>query len=129
MNSIHHLTLTVSNIEISKEWYTKLFGDADVFHLEGDGWKRVLLIWSSGFILGLTQHDDALPQDTFSHSRVGLDHLAVACRSEAEVTEWFDKLTALGFEHGPLEQAPYGWAVTSRDPDNIPIEFFSSSLS
>ena len=125
MNSIHHLTLTVSNIELSRVWYTKLFGDADVFHLEGDGWKRVLLNWPSGLMLGLTQYDDALPQDTFSHSRVGLDHVGVACKNEAEVIEWFDKLTALGFEHGPLEQAPYGWAVTSRDPDNIPIEFFS----
>jgi catechol 2,3-dioxygenase-like lactoylglutathione lyase family enzyme len=124
MNAIHHLTLTVSNIEVSKEWYIRLFGDADAFHLEGDGWKRILLNWPSGVMLGLTQYDDAIPNDTFSHSRVGLDHLGIACKDEAEIIQWFNKLQSLGFEHGPLENPPYGWAVTSRDPDNVPIEFF-----
>jgi catechol 2,3-dioxygenase-like lactoylglutathione lyase family enzyme len=124
MKSIHHLTLTVSNIAISKEWYTKLFGDAATFPLEGDGWKRILLTWPSGVILGLTQYDDAVPNDAFAHSRVGLDHIGISCKDEAEVITWFNKLIALGFQHGPLEEAPYGWAVTSRDPDNIPIEFF-----
>jgi hypothetical protein len=41
-----------------------------------------------------------------------------------EVREWAATLTRLGFDHGPVEEAPYGWAVTARDPDNIPIEFF-----
>jgi hypothetical protein len=33
-------------------------------------------------------------------------------------------LDDLGFEHGPIEDVPYAWAVTARDPDNIPLEFF-----
>jgi len=124
MLQIHHLTLTVSNIEKSKEWYLKLFGDAEVFNLKSDSWDRILLNWPSGVMLGLTQYDGALPNESFSHLKVGLDHVSISCKDEAEVIGWINKLEQLGFGHGPLEDMPFGWAVTARDPDDIPIEFF-----
>lgn len=52
---------------------------------------------------GVMSHD-AAQEGTFSHLNRDLDHI--------------------GIEHGPIEDAPYAWTVTARDPDNIPIEFF-----
>lgn len=123
-NPIHHITLTVNDVEKSATWYKSLIGEATEIHREGPGWKRIRMSWPNGLVIGVTQHDKALPRQRFSHLTVGLDHIGLACESEDEVRMWMRKLDELGFEHGPLENVVYGWAVTARDPDNIPIEFF-----
>ena len=124
MNVIHHITLSVSDLKQTSDWYLKVFGDAEVFHSEGEGWKRVVLVWANGLLLSFTKHELSNPDENFSHLRIGLDHIGISCRDEAEVIDWFNKLEALQIDHGPIEDAPYGWAVTARDPDNIPFEFY-----
>jgi catechol 2,3-dioxygenase-like lactoylglutathione lyase family enzyme len=125
MNAIHHIALSVSDLKQTSEWYLKLFGAAEVFHIEGEGWKRVLLVWDNGSLISFTKHEEGDPGESFSHLRIGLDHIGISCRDQAEVLDWFNRLSELQLEHGPLEDAPYGWVVTARDPDNIPVEFFS----
>jgi len=124
MNPIHHITLSVSDLKQTSDWYLKLFGDAEVIHREGEGWHRVRLNWANGLVLSFAKHDQSIPTEKFSHLRIGLDHIGISCRDEVEVIDWFNKLEALQVEHGPIEDAPYGWAVTARDPDNIPVEFY-----
>lgn len=80
--------------------------------------------WPNGLVIGVTSHATSQPGDRFDHTRVGLDHLGLECASEAEVRAWVLRLDELKVEHGPLEDVPYAWAVTARDPDDIPIEFF-----
>ena len=126
INPIHHITLTVNDAESTATWYQSLLGEATVIRREGPGWKRVRLNFPSGLVLGFTQHDAAAKGQKFSHLTVGLDHIGLACASESEVRGWAAKLDELGFEHGPVEDVSYGWAVTARDPNNIPIEFFCS---
>ena len=123
-SSIHHITLTVNNVEATAIWYQSLLGEATVVHREGPNWKRIRLNWPSGLVLGFTEHDAAPEGEKFSHLRVGLDHIGLACESEHEVRAWAVRLDELGFEHGPVEDVAYAWAVTARDPNNIPIEFF-----
>lgn len=123
-NPIHHLTLTVNDAERSATWYQALFGEATEVRREGTGWKRIRMAWPNDLIIGVVQFDEAPQQQKFSHLNVGLDHIGLACDSEAEIHEWIKRLDELGFEHGPFEDAVYGWVVTARDPDNIPIEFF-----
>jgi catechol 2,3-dioxygenase-like lactoylglutathione lyase family enzyme len=124
MNAIHHIALSVSDLMRTAEWYLKLFGDAEVFHSEGEGWKRVLLVWANGSMISFTKHERGNSGESFSPLHMGLDHIGISCRDQAEVVDWFKKLSELQFEHGPIEDAPYGWALTTRDPDNIPVEFF-----
>lgn len=124
MNPIHHITLTVNDAEATATWYKSLLGEATEIHREGPSWKRVRLNFPSGLIIGFTQHEAAIKKQTFTQLSVGLDHIGLTCESESEVRGWAAKLDELGFEHGPVEDVSYGWAVTARDPDNIPIEFF-----
>lgn len=124
MNSIHHITLTVTDAAKSARWYQDLLGEATIIERAGEGWKRTRMNWPNGLVIGVTEHDATPSGDTFSHARVGLDHIGLGCSDETEVREWHSKLESLGFEHGPLEDVAYGWAVTARDPDNIAIEFF-----
>lgn len=120
---VHHVTLTVTDADRSADWYQSLLGPASVIERRGDTWKRLRMQWPSGLILGVTEHHQASPM-AFDETRVGLDHIGIACASGDEVAWWVKHMDALGLEHGQLEDVPYGWAVTARDPDAIPIEFF-----
>jgi len=121
---VHHVTLSVSDASASAAWYQSLFGEANVIEREGPGWRRVRLEWPSGLVIGLTEHFERDAGAAFSHLNPGLDHIGLSCESYEEVRGWAEKLDRLGFAHGPLEDAPYGYALTARDPDRIPIEFF-----
>jgi catechol 2,3-dioxygenase-like lactoylglutathione lyase family enzyme len=123
--TVHHVTITVTDAEASAAWYQQLLGPASVIRRAGPGWLRVRCQWPSGLVIGATQHDATARDDRFDHTRVGLDHLGLACVDEAEVRAWEARLDDLGFVHGPVEEAPYGWAVTARDPDGIAVEFFA----
>jgi catechol 2,3-dioxygenase-like lactoylglutathione lyase family enzyme len=122
--SIHHVTLTVASAQKSAQWYQALLGEAKVVERQMEGWTRVRMAWPSGLIIGVTEYARDTDLVPFTHLNAGLDHFGFRCRSESEVKEWAEKISDLGFSRGPIEEAPYGWAVTARDPDNIPVEFF-----
>lgn len=124
VTGIHHLTLTVIDAEASADWYQRLLGPATVVRRDGDGWTRVRLQWPNGLVIGLTRHDSTADGDQFGHERIGLDHVGLGCTSEADVRDWAEHMDREGIGRGPVETAPYGWAVTARDPDGIPVEFF-----
>lgn len=121
---LHHLTLTVTSIDVSMVWYQKLLGKANAFERRGPDYRRVRLTWSSGLIIGLTEHEDTDPADGFDHTRIGMAHVALGCGSREDVEAWAQRIDDCGFERGPIEEVFYGWAVTARDPDRIPLEFF-----
>ena len=76
-------------------------------------------------LVGLHQFPD--PADTlpFNERRLGLDHLAFACATRAELEEWQARLNQLGIANGGVVDAPYGSGLSFRDPDNIALEFFA----
>lgn len=121
---LHHLTLTVTDVEASSQWYQQLFGPAIIYERTGPGFRRVRLTWSHGLIIGLTEHVKTKDGDRFDHFRVGMDHIALSCETHAEVEAWAAHIDQLELQRGMVEEVFYGWAVTARDPDNIPIEFF-----
>ena len=122
---VHHVTISVTDAAASAEWYQRLLGPAEIIHREGPDWVRVRMQWPSDLVIGATQHAGTSAGDRFDHRRVGLDHLGLACADEGEVRAWAALIDDLGLERGPIEDVPYGWAVTTRDPDGLPIEFFA----
>ena len=122
--TVHHVTLTVRDPSTSAAWYQALLGPARIVERIGPTWTRVRLEWP-GLVIGLTRHDGSGPNG-FDATVVGLDHVGLACATEDEVRQWQATCDRLGIDHGPVEDVPYGWAVTARDPDGIPIEFFCS---
>jgi catechol 2,3-dioxygenase-like lactoylglutathione lyase family enzyme len=122
--SIHHLSLSVGDAVETAGWFQQLLGGALVTERMGDGFRRLRLAWPSGLVLSITQHDQTDLSDRFDHRRIGMDHFSLACSSKAEITDWCAHMDERGIEHGPLEDVAYGWAVTARTPDGIPVEFF-----
>lgn len=122
----HHVSLSVTDPEASAQWYQALLGEAGIIQRVGPDWHRVRMEWANGLVIGLTRHDATTRGSRFDHTLVGLDHLGLACPDEERVRAWAARLDDLGFARGPVEDVPYGWAVTARDPDGIAVEFFAT---
>jgi catechol-2,3-dioxygenase len=78
--------------------------------------------------VGLHEFPD--PSDTlpFDERRIGLDHLAFACRDRNELEAWEARLSELDISNGGIVDAGYGSGLSCRDPDNIALEFFAPAL-
>jgi glyoxylase I family protein len=119
---VHHVTLTVSDVRRSQQFYTDLLG----FKFVTDFGPRALL-HNGSVLLALTPPPDpaqAIAADQFNENRIGLDHLSLGVASRADLEAAVALFDARGVAHGeikPLE--PFGIVVLAlRDPDNIQVE-------
>lgn len=132
LGGIHHLRLTVTDVERSREFYTSLLGfDVAVESPPADDPAAAALypvlfggvvMVRGGLLMGLRPVAPA--GDRFDEDRVGLDHLSftVASRDDLEAAaRLFDER---GVPHGEIRTLEgFGIHVLPfRDPDNIQIE-------
>jgi glyoxylase I family protein len=124
----HHISLTVADADRSAEWYSELLGMSEVLSGEDETVKvRVLADPESGWVLGLRQNHGR-EADGFDELRTGLDHFAFNVESRAALEEWEHELSARGIEYSPIAETPIGYVVVFRDPDNIQLEFWLSTV-
>jgi glyoxylase I family protein len=126
---LHHLGLTVRDVQRSAAWYTTVLGfeRAGEFAAPG-GERRKVFLRHPNFDLrvGLTEHRAGSP-DVFDETHVGLDHLAFGVGSAAELDEWQARLADLDVPHTPVTPAnsiPGAAVLVFRDPDNVQLEMF-----
>jgi catechol-2,3-dioxygenase len=91
--------------------------------------RRAVRLVGGQTLVGLHQFPD--PSDTlpFDERRIGLDHLAFACRSRSDLEAWVVRLEELVVANGGIVDADYGSGLSCRDPDNIALEFFAPAFS
>ena len=135
LGEIHHLRLTVTDIERSRKFYTELLGFNVAVEApasedpKSDPSYPVLwggCVMSRGsYLLGL--RPVAKKGDLFDENRVGLDHLSFSVESRAELDEAIRKLDERGVPRGEVrELTSFGICVVPfRDPDNIQLELTS----
>ncbi len=129
IGDIHHLGLTVRNVDRSAAWYVEALGFRREGHFAApDGSRRKVFLRHDGLRarVGLTQHRDG-PKDAFDETRVGLDHLAFGVSTRAELEVWARRLSEAGVTHSPVVAAnsiPGAAVLVFRDPDNIQLELF-----
>ena len=98
---VHHLTLTVTNVQRSVEFYTSFLG----FQLVMAFGPRCLLS-NGSVILALTPPSDpipALPDDRFSENRVGLDHVSLNVARRADLETARQIFASQGVVHGEIK--------------------------
>jgi glyoxylase I family protein len=121
--SVHHFTLTVTNVQRSVEFYTGLLGFQVVMALG----PRCLLS-NGSVILALTPPPDparALQGDRFNENRVGLDHISLNVARHADLEVAVRLFDDQGVGHGEIKDlgADLGlYVLAFRDPDNIQLE-------
>jgi catechol 2,3-dioxygenase-like lactoylglutathione lyase family enzyme len=127
ISGIHHVSVTVTDIETSVPWYAELLGLTKLMeekHPDGTGYAVVLGKPDWSMCVGLHTHPTN-EHEIFSESRTGLDHVGFMVTGRAELDAWESRLTELGVEHSPINHQE-GYAVlVFRDPDNIQLEFMS----
>ncbi|MGH3300898.1 MAG: VOC family protein [Streptosporangiaceae bacterium] len=129
---IHHLRLTVTDLERSRDFYTSLLGfevavespppgdpaAAEIFKILFGG---VVMVRGS-LLMGLRPMAPA--GDRFNPDRVGLDHLSFGVDSRAELERAAQLFEEAGVTHGQITSlASFGIDVLSfEDPDGMQLE-------
>ncbi len=132
---LHHIALTVRDVDASVEWYQQVFGvkqQMDVPHEGGEA--RLLADDSFSLVIVLHRHD-ANSGEIFLESRTGLDHVGLGVPTRDDLVAWQAHLEAHGVVRAdaadrPLTQSaiadePYGSVLVFRDPDNLQLELFA----
>jgi catechol 2,3-dioxygenase-like lactoylglutathione lyase family enzyme len=135
LGAIHHIRLTVTDIERSRKFYTELLGfevavEAPASHDPKSDpsypvlWGGVVMAKGS-YLLGL--RPVAAKGDRFDEDRVGLDHLSFNVESRAAMDAAIKLLDERGITRGEVrELTSFGICVLPfRDPDNIQLELTS----
>lgn len=127
LQAIHHIALTVSDLDVSVPWYEKVFGFSKIAE-EGhpDGVGSFVLFSSADFstMIGLHVHPSNVGE-RFAETRTGLDHVSFRVANRDELVAWESRLSELGVEHSPVNDQELYSVVVFRDPDNIQLEFIS----
>ena len=133
--SLHHIALTVTDVDASVLWYEAVFGVhflMDAPHSGGLG--KVLADDAHTLMIVLHRHDTN-NGDLFRETATGLDHAGFMVPTRADLSAWQDHLEAHDviradvadkpLTQSPIADEPYGSVLVFRDPDNIQLEFFA----
>jgi len=123
--AVTHVAVTVSDLDVSVPWYTRLFGAEAVLDEDTGPFRHVVFAIGGGQLFGLHKFPAGEWAGEFDPGRAGLDHVAFACADRTELQHWVDRLAALGIKHGGIVDAHYGSGLSFKDPDGIALEFFA----
>jgi glyoxylase I family protein len=124
MPAISHVAVTVTDLDVSEAWYTKVLGIAPVLD-EDTGPFRHVVYSLGGTLLVLHGFHERGATARFDERTTGLDHIAFGCANRDELLEWAERLDELGIAHGEIVDVGYGSGLSFRDPDNIALELFA----
>jgi glyoxylase I family protein len=133
--TLHHLALTVTDIDSSVAWYEKTFGVSRIMEVPHPGGTGIGLSNEEQTLMIVLHRHDVNEGERFSERRTGLDHAGFVVASRADLERWQDHLEAHGvtrsdqadrpLTQSPIADTPYGSVLVFRDPDNIQLEFFA----
>jgi glyoxylase I family protein len=135
LGPVHHVRLTVTDVERSRAFYTELLGfqvavDApppadDPHHeLAVEVLQGGIVMASGDLLLGLRPVGAEHAGDRFDPFRCGLDHLSFGVPAMDDLEAAVRAFEERGVEHGGItEMPPFGIAVLPfKDPDGVALE-------
>jgi glyoxylase I family protein len=124
LDGLHHIALTVSDLERSAAWYREVLGMVEQFREDSPTRKAVVFRFAVGSTsVGLVEHVGSRAQ-VFDPTVTGLDHFAFSVRSPDEMRHWARHLDACGVEHSGPIAVPPGEILNFKDPQGIAIALF-----
>ncbi len=130
LHGVHHLALTVTDIDRSAAWYVRLLGFEEVARRDDpdNRLRKAVLRTKGGLVLTLVQHDHASGRP-FDECTPGMDHVAFLAASHDELHEWEHQLARQGVDHTPAAPSltvAGAEVVVFRDPDGIQLEIWAN---
>lgn len=130
---LHHLRLTVTDLQRSKTFYADVLGfeiaaespgspDDPAVRADPEQLYGGVVFQTNGMLFGL--RPVAAAGDRFDSGRVGLDHVSFSVASRDELVAVAERLEANGIEHGAVRDLEaFGIAILSfSDPDGVHLE-------
>ncbi|MBN9611204.1 MAG: hypothetical protein BGO26_17325 [Actinobacteria bacterium 69-20] len=129
---LHHIALTVTDLDASVAWYQQVFGVRRVNEVPHPDGTALILATSDRTLMFALHRHETNGHETFRETRTGLDHVGLSVPSRADLEAWQDHLQACGvmrahaasqpLTQSPITDAPYASVLVFRDPDNIQLE-------
>lgn len=125
---LHHVALTVTDIDASIAWYKDLFDFEELTrddHFGGSGGYAVVLglpDWSMAVVLN---HHPTNGGEGFDPVRTGLDHVGFVMPDRAALEEWESRLSDKGVKHSPISDHEWGSSLNFRDPDDMQLQLIA----
>ena len=127
-----HVRITVTDIARSKKFYDDVFGFPVAFEMPADADEKTreerwwlfggVVYQVPGGFFGLRPVAPA--GDAFTEDRAGLDHLAFALPTAADLEAAAARLDELGVPHAGIKDIGLGKLLEFRDPDNVALELW-----
>ena len=123
--NLHHVALTVTDIDASAAWYKDLFGFDELMrdeHHEGSGGYAVVVgypDWSMAVVLNSHPTNAG---EVFDPTRTGLDHVGFTLPDRVALVEWETRLSNKGVKHSPITDHGWGSSLNFRDPDDMQLQ-------
>ncbi len=123
IEAIHHVTITVTNLERSVEFYSKVLGFEQVADL-----GTTIGMHNGAFMLLVGLPPDpglAIEDDRFNENRVGLDHISFLVDGREAMQKAAGTLDEMGVSRGAIRDLGKGfgmYVMAFRDPDNVQLE-------
>jgi glyoxylase I family protein len=122
--ALNHLTLTVTDVERSKAFYTEHLGFQVVIEFAPQ--RALLSNGTAVLVLGPAYYEEeAISGDKFSEFRVGLDHVSLQVDDLAALEAAAAYFDEQNISHGEIKDLGEGfglYVMAFRDPDNIQLE-------
>ncbi|MDP9382734.1 MAG: VOC family protein [Chloroflexota bacterium] len=121
--AVHHLRLTVTDVQRSQQFYTGVLGFQVAMELPPG-----VLLTNGTVLLGLAPSPDpgrASSGDRFDENRVGLDHLSFTAGNRDELERAVQVFNQHGVQHSGVVDLGAGlglYVLPFRDPDGIQLE-------
>lgn len=132
---LHHIALTVTDLDASVRWYEQVFGVRQQMDAPHEGGTAKILADETRTLMFALHRHDANSGELFNETRTGLDHVGFAVPTRADLQQWQDHLERHGvvradrtgkpLTQSPIADEPYGSVLVFRDPDNNQLELFA----
>lgn len=130
--ALHHVALTVTDIEASVAWYSDLFGYKELAreeHHGGNGGHAVVLGPEDWSMLVVMNAHPTNAGEAFDPVRTGLDHVGFTVPDRETLDEWVAKFEERGMTYSPISEHDWGWSLNFRDPDDLQLQLVAFATS